>query len=186
MFGPPQALLYLGLNAFTQFACISGVNRLASVSTAVTVTVVLNVRKLVSFLLSCFIFGNPVGGQMAIGAGVVFASGAVYGWDSAGRKRSSKPTAGFSGTSVGGSGVAGGGGNGSDGMESKSIRIDGMGGRPMQSADGSATVDIKEEGQEETWTQGGRAARPARLQIRQRSMSSGIPRIGEGHDEKRA
>ncbi|KAI9669116.1 MAG: golgi uridine diphosphate-N- acetylglucosamine transporter [Alyxoria varia] len=188
MFGPPQALLYLGLNALTQFACISGVNRLASVSTAVTVTVVLNVRKLVSFLLSCFIFGNPVGGQMAVGAAVVFASGAVYGWDSAGRKRSSKPTAGFSGTSVGGSGggIDGGGKGGGNGGEGKSIRIDGAGGRPAQSADGSAAVDVKEEGAEETRTQGGRAPRPAKLQIRQRSMSTGIPKIGEGYDEKQA
>lgn len=79
---PTSPLKLLLLNSVTQIACISGVNRLSAQTSAVTVTVVLNVRKLVSFLLSCIIFGNPVSGLMAVGAGLVFVAGAVYGWDS--------------------------------------------------------------------------------------------------------
>ena len=80
---PTSPLPLLALNALTQIACISGVNRLSAQTTAVTVTVVLNVRKLVSFLISCVVFGNPVSILMGLGAGLVFVSGAVYGWDSA-------------------------------------------------------------------------------------------------------
>jgi len=86
----PPHLLYLLANAVTQVACISGVNLLSARTSAVMVTVVLNVRKLVSFLLSCVVFGNPVSGLMALGAGVVFVAGAVYGWDESRRKRSSR------------------------------------------------------------------------------------------------
>jgi len=82
----PTSLLLLLLNALTQVVCISGVNQLSAHTTAVTVTVVLNIRKLVSFLLSCIIFGNPVDGLMGVGAVIVFASGALYGWDSGRRK----------------------------------------------------------------------------------------------------
>lgn len=88
----PLPLLHLAMNAVTQVVCISGVNRLSAQTTAVTVTVVLNLRKLVSFLLSCVIFGNPIGGLMGVGATIVFASGALYGWDSSrGGKKSVKP-----------------------------------------------------------------------------------------------
>lgn len=82
----PKSLVLLFLNGATQVACISGVNLLSAQTNAVTVTVVLNVRKLVSFLLSCVVFGNPLGGLMAVGAGLVFVSGAVYGWDETRRK----------------------------------------------------------------------------------------------------
>lgn len=54
-------------------------NRLSATTTAVTVTVVLNIRKLASFLLSCALFGNELSGMMLAGASVVFVSGAVYG-----------------------------------------------------------------------------------------------------------
>ena len=87
---PPQGMWLLLLNSLTQVACISGVNRLSSQTTAVTVTVVLNIRKLVSFLLSCVIFGNKISGTMAVGASVVFGAGAVYGWDSGRRKQQQK------------------------------------------------------------------------------------------------
>ncbi|KAI9709225.1 MAG: golgi uridine diphosphate-N- acetylglucosamine transporter [Chrysothrix sp. TS-e1954] len=80
--GPSQSILLLLLNSITQVVCISGVNRLSAQTTAVTVTVVLNIRKLVSFLLSCAIFGNTISGTMAVGAVIVFASGTLYGWDS--------------------------------------------------------------------------------------------------------
>jgi len=89
--GLPASLLqpqvgYLLANAATQVVCISGVNLLSARTSAVMVTVVLNVRKLVSFLLSCVIFGNPISGLMAIGATIVFTAGAVYGWDESRQK----------------------------------------------------------------------------------------------------
>lgn len=91
---PSTAMVLLLANAVTQVACIGGVNRLSAQTTAVGVTIVLNVRKLVSFLLSCVIFGNPISGLMALGSTMVFVSGAVYGWDSSRRKPAKSPGAG--------------------------------------------------------------------------------------------
>ncbi|KAH0424787.1 AMP deaminase [Colletotrichum camelliae] len=54
----PSQLAYLVTNVLTQYACIRGVNLLAAVSSALTVTIVLNIRKLVSLLLSIWLFGN--------------------------------------------------------------------------------------------------------------------------------
>ena len=77
----PQSLLLLLVNAFTQLLCISGVYLLSARSSAVTVTVVLNVRKLVSFMFSVWLFGNELSGLMILGAALVFGSGALYGWE---------------------------------------------------------------------------------------------------------
>ncbi|KAK5015966.1 golgi uridine diphosphate-N-acetylglucosamine transporter [Cryomyces antarcticus] len=77
----PAGLLYLVLNALTQLACISGVNVLSARSSAVTVTIVLNIRKLVSFLLSAALFGHRFPPAMLLGAALVFGSGALYGWE---------------------------------------------------------------------------------------------------------
>jgi len=77
----PSSLLHLGLNSITQLVCITGVNLLGARSSAVTVTIVLNVRKLVSFMLSIWIFGNPLSGLMIWGAVLVFGGGALYGWE---------------------------------------------------------------------------------------------------------
>ena len=78
----PQAILALALNALTQYACISGVNVLAARSSALTVTVVLNVRKLLSLILSVVVFGGEVGLDLGVGIGAVwvFGGGAVYGY----------------------------------------------------------------------------------------------------------
>ncbi|KAF2157526.1 UAA transporter [Myriangium duriaei CBS 260.36] len=81
----PSGHLYLALNALTQLVCISGVNLLSSRSSAVTVTIVLNVRKLVSFLASTWLFGHSISGRMAIGAALVFGSGGLYGWETSWR-----------------------------------------------------------------------------------------------------
>jgi len=69
------------MNAITQLACISGVNLLSANTSAVTVTIVLNIRKLVSFMFSIWLFGNQMGNQMILGAVLVFGSGALYGWE---------------------------------------------------------------------------------------------------------
>ncbi|KJZ71197.1 hypothetical protein HIM_09403 [Hirsutella minnesotensis 3608] len=74
----PSQLLYLATNVLTQYACIRGVNLLAAASTALTVTIVLNIRKLVSLLLSIWLFGNSLSQGTLIGALIVFGSGALY------------------------------------------------------------------------------------------------------------
>ena len=77
----PSQLAYVALNVLTQYACIRGVNLLASTSSALTATIVLNVRKLVSLLLSIWLFGNTLSPGTIIGAGIVFTSGGVYSLD---------------------------------------------------------------------------------------------------------
>jgi len=84
----PQSVLMLVFNSVTQLICITGVNLLGANSSAVTVTIVLNIRKLVSFMLSIWLFGNKLSGQMLFGAALVFGAGALYGWEtSVGIKR---------------------------------------------------------------------------------------------------
>lgn len=77
----PRLVLALLANALTQYACIRGVNLLASQTSAVGVSIALNVRKLVSLFVSIVVFGNvlPVGVQ--VGAAVVFLSAGLWAWE---------------------------------------------------------------------------------------------------------
>ncbi|KAI0398407.1 UAA transporter family-domain-containing protein [Xylariaceae sp. FL0594] len=84
----PSQVTYLLLNVLTQYACITGVNLLAAASSALTVTIVLNIRKLVSLLLSIWLFGNRLATGTLVGAVVVFSAGALYSLDS---KKEMKP-----------------------------------------------------------------------------------------------
>ncbi len=77
----PSQLFYLTLNVLTQYACIRGVNLLAAASSALTVTIVLNIRKLVSLLLSIWLFGNRLAFGTLIGAIIVFFAGGLYSLD---------------------------------------------------------------------------------------------------------
>ncbi|OKL58506.1 hypothetical protein UA08_06270 [Talaromyces atroroseus] len=79
----PSKIFYLLINALTQYICIRGVYLLAAKSSSLTVTIVLNIRKLVSLLLSIYIFGNSLASGVLIGAGFVFLGGALYGVGSA-------------------------------------------------------------------------------------------------------
>ena len=90
----PQGVVFLFLNACAQLACISGVNLLSAKSSAVTVTIVLNIRKLVSFVFSTWIFGHHLSGMMVSGAALVFGSGALYGWETSWRIPQAKKAAG--------------------------------------------------------------------------------------------
>jgi len=81
----PQGILFLLVNAVTQLACISGVNLLSAKASAVTVTIVLNIRKLVSFIFSTMLFGHQLSGLMMLGSVLVFGSGALYGWETSWR-----------------------------------------------------------------------------------------------------
>jgi solute carrier family 35 (UDP-xylose/UDP-N-acetylglucosamine transporter), member B4 len=83
----PSQIFYLVLNVLTQYACIRGVNLLAAASSALTVTIVLNIRKLVSLLLSIWLFGNRLATGTLVGACIVFFAGGLYSLD--GRR---KPT----------------------------------------------------------------------------------------------
>lgn len=74
----PGQLAYLAVNVLTQYACIRGVNLLAAKSSALTVTIVLNIRKLVSLLLSIWLFSNSLAPGTLIGAVIVFGAGALY------------------------------------------------------------------------------------------------------------
>ena len=89
-FGPvidyvPQGIVFLLVNTITQLACISGVNLLSAKASAVTVTIVLNIRKLVSFIFSTILFGHELSGKMIFGSVLVFGSGALYGWETSWR-----------------------------------------------------------------------------------------------------
>ncbi|KAI0172350.1 UAA transporter family-domain-containing protein [Hypoxylon sp. FL1284] len=78
----PSQVAYLAINVLTQYACIRGVNLLAAASSALTVTIVLNIRKLVSLLLSIWLFGNRLAAGTLVGAIVVFSAGGLYSLDS--------------------------------------------------------------------------------------------------------
>ncbi len=74
----PSQIVFLAINVLTQYACIRGVNLLAAASSALTVTIVLNIRKLLSLLLSIWLFGNMLTPGTILGAVVVFSAGALY------------------------------------------------------------------------------------------------------------
>lgn len=74
----PNLVPFLGLNILTQFLCVVGVNQMAVVSSALSVTVVLNLRKFTSLVLSYGIFGHMLDAGMAIGSVLVFGGALVY------------------------------------------------------------------------------------------------------------
>lgn len=84
-FSLPFPVTLLLLNAFTQLLCIVGVNRLSAQSSSLTVSIVLNVRKLASLLLSIWLFGNRLPTGVVLGATVVFVGGGLYALPSSGR-----------------------------------------------------------------------------------------------------
>ncbi|OCT54141.1 UDP-N-acetylglucosamine transporter yea4 [Cladophialophora carrionii] len=74
----PRPVLLLAANAATQLLCIVGVNRLSAQSSSLTVSIVLNIRKLVSLVLSIWLFGNELPWGVLLGATVVFVGGGLY------------------------------------------------------------------------------------------------------------
>ncbi|CAG8066802.1 unnamed protein product [Penicillium olsonii] len=79
----PVQVAYLAMNALTQYLCIRGVHLLSAKSSSLTVTIVLNVRKLASLLLSIYLFGNHLAGGVLAGAALVFVGGGLYGFEGA-------------------------------------------------------------------------------------------------------
>ncbi|QSS60309.1 NST UDP-N-acetylglucosamine transporter [Histoplasma capsulatum] len=86
----PIKVVYLILNGLTQYVCIRGVHLLSANSSSLTVTVVLNIRKLVSLILSVYVFGNVLVSGVLIGAVLVFAGGGLYGYEGARLRREMK------------------------------------------------------------------------------------------------
>jgi solute carrier family 35 (UDP-xylose/UDP-N-acetylglucosamine transporter), member B4 len=74
----PRPFVLLLLNAITQVVCIVGVNRLSTQSSSLTVSIVLNIRKLVSLVLSILLFGNKLPLGVMVGASIVFLGGGLY------------------------------------------------------------------------------------------------------------
>ncbi|KAF9889483.1 golgi uridine diphosphate-N- acetylglucosamine transporter [Aspergillus nanangensis] len=79
----PMGVFYLSMNALTQYLCIRGVHLLSAKSSSLTVTIVLNIRKLVSLMLSIRLFGNQLASGVLLGAFFVFIGGALYGFEGA-------------------------------------------------------------------------------------------------------
>ncbi len=73
-----KQILNLLLLTATQYMCIRGVQNLAGNTTALTVMIILNIRKFTSLLLSIWIFGNPVNGGIIIGTVLVFYGAYLY------------------------------------------------------------------------------------------------------------
>jgi UDP-xylose/UDP-N-acetylglucosamine transporter B4 len=97
----PSQLAFLVANVLTQYACIRGVNLLAAAASALTVTIVLNVRKLISLLMSIWLFGNKLSPGTLLGAVIVFGSGALYSLDGSKSKGRSKTRAGVANGKIG-------------------------------------------------------------------------------------
>lgn len=77
----PKHIFSLALNALTQYACIRGVNLLGARTSALGVSIVLNLRKLVSLFLSIWLFGNRLPPGVMWGAVVVFSSAGIWAWE---------------------------------------------------------------------------------------------------------
>jgi solute carrier family 35 (UDP-xylose/UDP-N-acetylglucosamine transporter), member B4 len=88
----PKHVYTLFLNALTQYACIRGVNLLGARTTALGVTIVLNLRKLVSLFASIWLFGNELPFGVMVGAAIVFSGASVYAWGGSAKSKQGAPS----------------------------------------------------------------------------------------------
>ncbi|KAF9976892.1 golgi uridine diphosphate-N- acetylglucosamine transporter, partial [Mortierella antarctica] len=77
-FTVPRLWIFLAVNTLTQFMCISGVHRLTSLSSALTLNFILNLRKFTSLLISVLYFENGFGFEMAVGSSLVLLGTIMY------------------------------------------------------------------------------------------------------------
>ncbi|RCK67538.1 UDP-N-acetylglucosamine transporter YEA4 [Candida viswanathii] len=77
-FSIPKQVANLVMNVSTQYLCSKGVNMLAGNTSALTVTVVLLVRKFISLILSVLWYGNTMSNLAIIGSIAVFGGAAYY------------------------------------------------------------------------------------------------------------
>ena len=82
----PRQIFFLIINVVTQYLCVRGVNRLTAISPALTIAIVLNIRKFTSLALSVVVFGNPLPAGVKLGATLVGAGAAWYAFESSGRQ----------------------------------------------------------------------------------------------------
>jgi len=69
--------------------CISGVHRLTSLSSALTLNFILNLRKFSSLLISVLYFENGFGFEMMVGSGLVLLGTVMYSISSSAPKKAS-------------------------------------------------------------------------------------------------
>ncbi|KAJ2259753.1 hypothetical protein GGI01_003443 [Coemansia sp. RSA 376] len=74
----PALWFSLAANVMSQLVCVSGVHRMTSMSSSLSLNVVLNLRKLVSLVLSVLLFKNPVTRGMLFGCALVFLGTFAY------------------------------------------------------------------------------------------------------------
>ncbi|KAF8924310.1 golgi uridine diphosphate-N- acetylglucosamine transporter [Dissophora ornata] len=84
----PRLWIFLAVNTLTQFMCISGVHRLTSLSSALTLNFILNLRKFTSLLISVLYFENGFGFEMAAGSSLVLLGTVMYSVSSSAPKKS--------------------------------------------------------------------------------------------------
>ncbi|KAF9978403.1 golgi uridine diphosphate-N- acetylglucosamine transporter [Actinomortierella ambigua] len=91
----PRLWIFLAVNTATQFMCISGVHRLTSLSSALTLNFILNLRKFTSLVISVLYFENGFGVEMVIGTSLVLLGTIMYSIsnaNSASKKKTAPPT----------------------------------------------------------------------------------------------
>ncbi|GBC00744.1 hypothetical protein RclHR1_03960018 [Rhizophagus clarus] len=81
-FSIPRSWAYVIMNILTQYFCVGGVHRLNSVATALTLNLVLNLRKFTSLLISVWLFDNDFHIGMVIGGLLVFSGTLLYSFGS--------------------------------------------------------------------------------------------------------
>ncbi|KAJ2008589.1 golgi uridine diphosphate-N- acetylglucosamine transporter [Coemansia thaxteri] len=74
----PSLWISLGANVLSQLVCVSGVHRMTSMSSSLTLNVVLNLRKLVSLVISVLLFKNPLTPGTLLGCILVFLGTFAY------------------------------------------------------------------------------------------------------------
>ncbi|RKP05267.1 UAA transporter [Thamnocephalis sphaerospora] len=74
----PRLWIYLVFNILTQYVCIAGVNRLTSIASSLTVNLILNVRKMLSLIISVWWFGNQMSPMASAGCVLVFVGTLLY------------------------------------------------------------------------------------------------------------
>lgn len=74
----PSLWVSLALNVLSQLMCVTGVHRMTAMSSSLSLNVVLNLRKLVSLVISVVWFRNQVRWEMVVGCGLVFVGTFAY------------------------------------------------------------------------------------------------------------
>ena len=86
----PRLIWYLILNMITQYVCVRGVNIIGASASALTLTIILNVRKFVSLILSMYIFKSHLTPGAMVGVFLVFGGAGWYSWESSRRSDARK------------------------------------------------------------------------------------------------